>query len=65
VQRAPFEARDPMETLIEDTSKQGIKERAEVSDFKGEFDPDLFIYWVREVEKYHEMVGIEKDGPKR
>jgi hypothetical protein len=54
-----------MEMLIEDTSKQGIKERAEVSDFKGEFDPDLFIYWVSEVEKYHEMVGIEKDGPKR
>jgi hypothetical protein len=36
-----------------------------VSDFKGEFDPGLFIYSVHEVEKYHEMLGIEKDGPKR
>ncbi|GLJ15950.1 hypothetical protein SUGI_0263630 [Cryptomeria japonica] len=46
---------DPMEILIEAMTKQLSKVKVYISDFKGEINPDLFLDWVQELEKYFKM----------
>ncbi|KAH9292377.1 hypothetical protein KI387_042439 [Taxus chinensis] len=65
VQRARFGAIDPMERLIEAVARQGAKVKVKVPDFKGELNPEVFMDWIQELEKYFEMEGIEETDPRR
>ena len=56
---------NPMERLIEAITKQGTRVKVEVPDFKGELNPDLFMDWIQELEKYFDMEGIEEMDPRR
>ena len=56
---------DPMERLIEAITKQGTKAKVEVPDFKGKLNPELFMDWIQELEKYFDMEGIEETDPRR
>jgi len=56
---------NPMERLIEAITKQGTRVKVEVPDFKGELNPDLFVDWIQELEKYFDMEGIEEMDPRR
>ena len=58
-------AANPMERLIEAITKQGTRVKVEVPDFKGELNPDLFMDWIQELEKYFDMEGIEEMDPRR
>lgn len=51
VHGAPIQAQNTMERLIEDVSKQGTKGKVEVSNFKGELDPDLFMDLMYELDR--------------
>ena len=55
----------PMERLIEAITKQGTRAKVEVPDFKGELNPELFMDWIQELEKYFDIEGIEETDPRR
>lgn len=58
-------AANPMERLIEAITKQGTRVKVEVPDFKGDLNPNLFMDWIQELEKYFDMEGIEEMDPRR
>ena len=37
----------------------------EVPNFKGEFNPELFMDWIQKLEKYFDMEGIDETDPRR
>ena len=52
-----------MERLIEAITKQGTRDKVEVPDFKGELNPELFMDWIQELEKYFDIEVIEETNP--
>ena len=64
VPRGRVKVVDPMERLIEAITKQGTSDKVEVPDFKG-LNPELFMDWIQELEKYFDIEGIEETDPRR
>jgi hypothetical protein len=63
VQRGRIGSIDPMDRLIEAITNRGTRVKFEILDFKGELNPELFLDWIQDLEKYFHMEGIEEVDP--
>ncbi|GLJ35831.1 hypothetical protein SUGI_0719390 [Cryptomeria japonica] len=54
-----------MERFIVVINKQGTRVKFEILDYKGELKPEVFMDWIKDLEKYYVMKEIGEEEPYR